>query len=92
MVCQWSAGHLPVADVTVRQRNELDMVAKSGPFCRRTANLEFTVVRVGAKGDDAEFAVWSLGMDEACGAHCRQYDYPTRHLPKSRNHTHILLE
>ena len=54
---QRSAGHSPVADVAVGDRDELDVMAQRGPLGRHAAGLELAVVRMRAKADDPQLAV-----------------------------------
>ncbi len=53
-----AAGHPPVADVAVGDRDERYRVPAGGPHRRDAAGLQFAIVRVGAEGDDAERCGW----------------------------------
>ena len=64
-----SAGHVPVADVAIRDRDQLHMMPGLRPHRCRAAALELGIIRVSSEGDDAEFAVvlFVFGAERGCG-------------------------
>jgi hypothetical protein len=46
-----------MADVTVRARDELDVMTQRGPLGASSTSAEFAIVGVGSKDNDAQFAV-----------------------------------
>lgn len=60
-VGQGSPGLPPVADVAVGNGDQLHVMSFGGPEGGDAADLDFAIIRVGAKDDDAEFAVIRRG-------------------------------
>jgi hypothetical protein len=54
---QRPAGLAPVADVAIGHRDELDVVPLSSPHRPDAPGLQFAVVGMGAKADDAQLAI-----------------------------------
>ena len=51
---EWSAGHIPVADIAIGDGDHFDFVSQCGPESSGAATLVFGVIRVSPEADDAE--------------------------------------
>ena len=92
---QRSAGFLPVAHITVRDRHQLHMMPQPRPLHRRARCFVLRIIRMSTKDNDAQFAIaFVFGVEGECnetGNESEQLaDHGVRITPRRQYVVHAL--